>query len=281
MFHLFTHAMFKALLFLGAGSVIHAVHTNEMSQMGGLRKYMPLTHITFLIACLAIAGIYPFSGFFSKDEILSATYEFSPWLGAGMTLIAGMTAFYMFRLYFGIFWGKEHKQHHTPHESPVLITFPLIFLAILTVFAGFIPFGKFVTNDKLPYEIHIDPVIAGISIGVSLLFIGLATMMYRKESRLPDQIANAVSGLFKAAYKRFYIDEIYLFVTKKIIFKLISAPTGWVDKHIVGGTMDGFASVSQWTSYRIRNLQNGKIQFYSFMIFLGTLVLIALALFVF
>ncbi|MDD4972631.1 MAG: NADH-quinone oxidoreductase subunit L, partial [Paludibacter sp.] len=105
MFHLFTHAMFKALLFLGAGSVIHAVHSNEMNHMGGLRKYMPITNYTFLIACLAIAGIPPFSGFFSKDEILSACYEFSPYMGITMTFIAGLTAFYMFRLYFNIFWG--------------------------------------------------------------------------------------------------------------------------------------------------------------------------------
>ena len=107
MFHLFTHAMFKALLFLGAGSIIHAVHSNEMSAMGGLRKYMPVTHITFLIACLAIAGIPPFSGFFSKDEILTACFRFSPVMGWIMTVIAAMTAFYMFRLYYGIFWGSS------------------------------------------------------------------------------------------------------------------------------------------------------------------------------
>ena len=111
MFHLFTHAMFKALLFLGAGSIIHTVHSNEMSAMGGLRKYMPITHITFLIACLAIAGIPPFSGFFSKDEILTACFQFSPTMGWIMTVIAGMTAFYMFRLYYGIFWaGSEPGQ---------------------------------------------------------------------------------------------------------------------------------------------------------------------------
>lgn len=128
MFHLFTHAMFKALLFLGAGSIIHAVHSNEMSAMGGLRKYMPITHITFLIACLAIAGIPPFSGFFSKDEILTACFQFSPIMGWIMTVIAGMTAFYMFRLYYGIFWaGSEPGQSRqamgatatclTPRES--------------------------------------------------------------------------------------------------------------------------------------------------------------------
>ena len=119
--------MFKALLFLGAGSIIHAVHSNEMSAMGGLRKYMPITHWTFLIACLAIAGIPPFSGFFSKDEILAACFQYSPAMGWVMTVIAAMTAFYMFRLYYGIFWGKENKElhaHHTPHESPLAMTFP-------------------------------------------------------------------------------------------------------------------------------------------------------------
>lgn len=143
MFHLFTHAMFKALLFLGAGSIIHAVHSNEMSAMGGLRKYMPITHWTFLIACLAIAGIPPFSGFFSKDEILAACFQYSPVMGWVMTVIAAMTAFYMFRLYYGIFWGKENKElhaHHTPHESPLAMTFPLMFLAVVTCGAGFIPF---------------------------------------------------------------------------------------------------------------------------------------------
>ena len=118
MFHLFTHAMFKALLFLCAGCIIHAVHSNEMSAMGGMRKYMPVTHITFLVACLAIAGIWPLSGFFSKDEILTACFAFSPLMGWVMTGIAGLTAFYMFRLYYGIFWGKENKElHATSHAA--------------------------------------------------------------------------------------------------------------------------------------------------------------------
>ena len=110
MFHLFTHAMFKACLFLCAGAIIHVVHSNEMSAMGGMRKYMPLTHITFLISCLAISGIPPFSGFFSKDEILAGCFAFSPVMGWIMTVIAAMTAFYMFRLYYGIFWGTENKR---------------------------------------------------------------------------------------------------------------------------------------------------------------------------
>ena len=121
MFHLFTHAMFKALLFLGAGCIIHAVHSNEMSAMGGLRKYMPITHITFLIACLAISGIPPFSGFFSKDEILTAAFAYMPAMGWIMTAIAAMTAFYMFRLYYGIFWGTENVELHAKH-TPVSYT---------------------------------------------------------------------------------------------------------------------------------------------------------------
>ena len=139
MFHLFTHAMFKACLFLGAGCIIHAVHSNEMAMMGGLRKYMPITHITFLISCLAIAGIPFFSGFSSKDEIISACFAYSPVVGWIMTGIAAMTAFYMFRLYYGIFWGTENKvahEHHTPHEAPLTMTIPLIILCVITVGVG-------------------------------------------------------------------------------------------------------------------------------------------------
>ena len=161
MFHLFTHAMFKALLFLGAGAIIHAVHSNEMSRMGGLRKQMPVTHVTFLIACLAIAGIPPFSGFFSKDEILAATFEFSTPLGWWMSLTAGLTAFYMFRLYYNIFWATPAEHEHEPHEAPRSMAAPLVVLAAVTCVAGFIPFGKFVSSNGEDYIIHIDWAVAG------------------------------------------------------------------------------------------------------------------------
>ncbi len=278
MFHLFTHAMFKALLFLGAGSVIHAVHSNEMNHMGGLRKYMPITNWTFLIACLAIAGIYPFSGFFSKDEILSACYEFSPYMGATMTFIAGLTAFYMFRLYFNIFWGKEHKHAHTPHESPFTMAFPLVFLATVTVFAGFIPFGHFVTSDRADYDIHIDMTVATISMVIAILSITLAAVLYRKESDIPKKLSNTFSGLHRAATDRFYLDEVYLFITKKIIFKRISTPIAWFDRHIIDATMDGFAGVTQWTSVRIKGFQSGQVQQYAYVFLLGTLLIAGLAL---
>ena len=127
MFHLFTHAMFKALLFLGAGSIIHAVHSNYLKDMGGLRKYMPITNITFLIAALAIAGVPPFAGFWSKDEILVAAFEHNKLIYYVGVFVAGLTAFYMFRIYFGIFWGKDKAYEHKPKESPLSMTFPLIF----------------------------------------------------------------------------------------------------------------------------------------------------------
>ena len=139
MFHLFTHAMFKALLFLGAGALIHAVHSNNYTAMGGMAKYMPICHITFLIGCLAIAGIWPFSGFFSKDEMLAAMFQ-RDWLwGAWMTMVAGLTAFYMFRMYFLVFWWKEnpHYKEHRPHDAPWQMSLPLIFLALVSCVAGF------------------------------------------------------------------------------------------------------------------------------------------------
>lgn len=282
MFHLFTHAMFKALLFLGAGSIIHAVHSNEMSAMGGLRKYMPITHWTFLIACLAIAGIPPFSGFFSKDEILTACFQFSPVVGWMMTAIAGMTAFYMFRLYFGIFWGTENKElhaHHTPHESPLSMSFPLMFLALITCVAGFIPFGHFTSSNGTAYDIHLDWTVAATSICVAVVAILLATYIYKGEKQ---PVANALqrrfSGLWTAAYHRFYLDEVYQFVTHKIIFGCISRPIAWFDRHVVDGTFDFLAWGANAASDSIRGLQSGRVQQYVFVFLLGTLALILLLL---
>ena len=281
MFHLFTHAMFKALLFLGAGSIIHAVHSNEMSKMGGLRKYMPFTHWTFLIACLAIAGIPPFSGFFSKDEILTAVFNFNPYFGALMTFTAGLTAFYMFRLYYNIFWGKEHKHDHTPHESPFAMLFPLIFLATVTVFAGWaIPFGNFVSSDGVAFHSELDMTTATISVVVALLSIALATVFYMKDSKTPAKLATTFSGLHKAASHRFYVDEVYMFITKKVIFNNISTPIAWFDRYVIDATMDGFANVTQWTSRRIKGFQSGEVQHYAFVILLGAIMIAALVIFV-
>ena len=283
MFHLFTHAMFKALLFLGAGSIIHAVHSNEMSAMGGLRRYMPVTHITFLIACLAIAGIWPLSGFFSKDEILAACFQFSPAMGWIMTAIAGMTAFYMFRLYYGIFWGTENKElhaEHRPHESPLSMTIPLIVLAVITVVAGWaLPFGHLVSSNGTAYDIHIDWTVAGTSIAVALVAIALATWMYARDKQpVADALARRFRGLWTAAYHRFYIDEIYQFITHRIIFACISRPIAWWDRHVVDGFFNFLAWSANATSDEIRGLQSGRVQQYALVFLLGALALILILL---
>ena len=272
MFHLFTHAMFKALLFLGAGAIIHAVHSNEMSEMGGLRKYMPITHITFLIACLAIAGIPPFSGFFSKDEILAAAFEKSTFWGVWMSLVAGLTAFYMFRLYYNIFWGKEAHHEHTPHEAPKTMSIPLSFLALVTCFAGFIPFGHFVTASGLSYTIHLNWAVAGTSIGIAIVGIALATWLYMKPNDKPARMAQSMSALHRWAYHRFYIDEVYMYITHKIIFRHISTPIAWFDRHVVDGTMNLMATLTQSASYHIRGLQSGRLQSYAVVFLLGAMI---------
>ena len=283
MFHLFTHAMFKALLFLGAGCIIHAVHSNEMETMGGLRKYMPITHITFLIACLAIAGIPPFSGFYSKDEILTACFHFSPFIGWVMTFIAGMTAFYMFRLYYCIFWGKEnvelHKAH-TPHESPLTMTFPLMFLAAITIVAGWIyPFGHLISSDGQAYDIHLDSTVAITSICVAVVAILLATFMYKSDNhRTANALQTRFAGLHHAAYRRFYMDEVWMFVTHKIIFRCISTPLAWFDRHVI----DQFLNFSAWATNAagetIQPMQSGKVQSYTLWFLLGILALTVVAL---
>jgi len=275
MFHLFTHAMFKALLFLGAGSIIHAVHSNEMDHMGGLRKYMPITHITFLIACLAIAGIPPFSGFFSKDEILAAAFKFSPVIGWLMTGVAGLTAFYMFRLYYNIFWGKEHKHEHTPHESPLAMSFPLMFLAAVTLVAGLIPFGTLVSSNGEAYHIHLDTLVASISVCVAVIAIIIATIFYRKpEQTIPNMLGKKFRGLHTAATHRFYVDEVWMFITHKIIFRCISTPIAWFDRHVVDGFMNFLAWSTQEASFSIRGFQSGRVQQYAYVFLIGALVII-------
>ena len=279
MYHLFTHAMFKALLFLGAGSVIHAVHSNLMKDMGNLRKYQPVTHITFLIACLAISGIPPLSGFFSKDEILTAAWQHNKLLFVVEYLVAGITAFYMFRLYFNIFWGKENHYHHEPHESPASMTFPLIFLAIASVVAGFVPFHDLVTSDGKPFETNMNLNIALPSVLIGLAGIALAFVMYRKESSIPQRVSKFFGLLYRATFNKFYIDEIYLFITKKIIFNCISRPVAWFYRHIVDGTMNGIAWVTEQSSEKIKGLQSGQLQQYALVFVSGALFLVLLFLY--
>ena len=277
MFHLFTHAMFKALLFLGAGSVIHYIHSNEMKDMGGLRKFLPITHFTFLIACLAIAGVPPFAGFFSKEEILLAAYHNNQLIYYTALFTSGLTAFYMFRLYFSIFWNKtpsplekagDEVIHHKG-EGGLAMMLPLVLLAIGAAGAGFIPFGHFVSSDgaALESKFHLEFSVAPVMLGLAGIFIAL--WMYKKPSERPAKVAASFSGLYKAAYQKFYIDEIYLFITKKILFNLVGRPAAWFDKNVVDGIVNLTGNTTQAVSERIRGLQSGRMQQYAMYFLLG------------
>lgn len=278
MFHLFTHAMFKALLFLGAGALIHAIGSNDYTAMHGLRKYMPVTHWTFLIGCLAIAGIIPFSGFFSKDEILSAAGNYSILVYIWMSLVAGLTAFYMFRLYFLIFWWKEHKipeGHHAPHDQPWTMSLPLVFLAAVSCVAGFIPFGELVSWNGEPYDFmaHFDWGVATISLIVAVVSILIAMVMYRKENPLPERMRRLFPNLWTWCFHRFYWDELYQFITHRIIFAGVCRPLAWFDRHIIDGTMDSLALITNKASNAIKPLQSGQVQTYVWFYIIGALLL--------
>ena len=232
MFHLTTHAFFKALLFLGAGSVIHAVHTNDIQLMGGLHKKMPITSITFLIASLSIAGIFPLSGFWSKDEILVNIME-SGHMGLYYVAAATafLTAFYMFRLYLMTFTGKPRDAHayEHAHESPLTMTVPLMILAVLSIVTGFagIPgkeqsFYNFLFFGAHPHETHFNMGVALSSSAIAVSGIALALLMYAFGLIKPEAVKNASGPLYKLSYNKYYIDEIYMFFIKTV--SLLSRP---------------------------------------------------------
>jgi NADH-quinone oxidoreductase subunit L len=287
MFHLFTHALFKALLFLGAGAVIHFIHSNDMKDMGGLRKYLPITHITFLIACLAIAGVPPFAGFFSKEEILLAAYQHNSIIYWIALVTSGLTAFYMFRLYFSIFWGRTSpsvsergwgEAHHG--EGGFAMMMPLLLLAVGAAVAGFIPFGYFVSSDGAPLEsnFHLEFSVAPVTLG--LIGIFAAMWLYKKENDRPAKLAVSLSGFYKATYHKFYIDEVYLFITKKIIFNLIGRPAAWIDKNLVDGMVNATGNSTQTISEKIKGLQSGKVQQYAIYFLAGVIGLAVLFIYV-
>jgi NADH-quinone oxidoreductase subunit L len=282
MFHLFTHAMFKALLFLGAGAVIHFIHSNEMKDMGGLRKYMPITHITFLIACLAIAGVPPFAGFFSKEEILLAAYQHNSFIYWIALITSGLTAFYMFRLYFNIFWNKEHEPQGEHHhgEGGFAMMMPLLLLAVGAAAAGFSPFGHFVSSDgaALESEFHFQFSIAPVALGLMGIFT--AMWLYKTKNNKPDKIAVSLNGFYKAAYHKFYFDELYQLITKKIIFNLIGRPAAWIDKNVVDGFVNATGSTTQTISEKIKGFQSGKVQQYAIYFLAGVIALAVLFIYV-
>ncbi len=288
MFHLFTHAVFKALLFLGAGAVIHYVHSNEMKDMGGLRKKMPITHFTFLIACLAIAGIPPFAGFFSKEEILLAAYHGNTIIYWIALFTSGLTAFYMFRLYFSIFWnvtapspseraGGEVKQQS---EGGFAMMMPLILLAIGAAAAGFIPFGKFISSDGTPLvsEFHLRFSILPVTLGLTGILS--AAWLYKKQNDRSEKIAASFGNFYKAAFHKFYIDEIYQFVTKKIVFNLIGKPSAWFDRNVVDGLINLTGNTTQAIAEGIKKVQSGKVQQYAIYFLAGVIGLAVLFIYI-
>lgn len=284
MFHLFTHSIFKALLFLGAGTVIHYIHSNDTSQMGGLRKLMPITHITFLIACLAIAGIPPFAGFFSKEEILLASWNSNKTIFFIALFTAALTAFYMFRLYFLIFWNKEQtniQESHKHHEGTYRMLIPLVILALLTITAGFIPFNKFITSDgrELDTVFHFQFSIAPVILSICGILI--ATILYKRPSKYPENISEAGGVLFKTIANKFYFDEIYLFITKKIIFNYVGKPALWIEKNIISTIINGSGKITIMISETIKGIQSGKLQDYALYFFTGTIGLIIIVLFLY
>ena len=149
-------------------------------------------------------------------------------------------------------------------------------LAAVTVVAGFIPFGQFITSDGQPYTIHLDWTVATASVVIAVVVIAIATALYRKKSPIPDRMAAAMPGLHRAAYRRFYMDELYLFITKRIIFNCVSRPIAWFDRHVIDGALNGLANLTQRTSYAIRGIQSGQVQQYAYVILLGTVVIAAL-----
>jgi NADH-quinone oxidoreductase subunit L len=274
MFHLFTHAFFKSLLFLCAGAVIHLVHSNDMKDMGGLRKRMPLTHLSFLIACLAIAGIPPFAGFFSKEEILLAAFQTNKIIYFIALFTAALTAFYMFRLYFSIFWNKTSAtvkdaevEHH--HEGTISMKLPLIILSLCTIVAGFVPFSKFVTADGAPLETHLNVLFSIAPVALSVLAILIAASLYKNQNERPAKIATSLGGFYKVVTRKLYIDEVYLFMTKKVIFNFVGRPAAWIDRNIIDGCVNGLAYVTATTSNAIKVVQSGRIQNYTLYFFGG------------
>jgi len=251
-------------------------YTNNMTEMGNLKKYLPITHITFLIAALAISGIPPFSGFFSKDEILVAAMAKNPFHFWIEFIVAGLTAFYMFRLYFVVFWGEKRVYKHTPHESPLSMTIPLLILALASAFSGLIPFSQFISSDAVPFSIHMHWNIAIPSIIISLIGISIAAWLYRKPSKVPDQIVAGTPMIHRSLMNKLYIDEIYLWVTHTIIFNGFAKAANWFDHHIIDGTLNGLASITNTVSDQIKELQSGQLQKYGMYMISGVLALFLL-----
>ena len=286
-FHVITHAFFKALLFLGAGSVIHAMHhEQDIRKMGGLKSKLPITHITFLIGCIAIAGVPPFSGFFSKDEILAAAFAKSPIYWVLGVIGAAMTAFYMFRLYtttfLGNFRGTPDQENHL-HESPQAMTLPLILLAIASALAGAIGIPEmmgghhWLSHNLIP--IIGEPVELGLShslewtlmaVSVSIAFIALllAISMYKKKT---DEEPSTALGKF--FYHKWHIDELYNEVIVQPLNRFAGFLKNIIEKQVIDGAVNGTGKLVQYSARKVRLIQNGQVGYYILFMVAGIILL--------
>lgn len=267
MYHVFTHAFFKCMLFLGAGSLIHAVHSNDLMAMGGLKKLMPKTYWSILAACLAIGGIFPFSGFWSKDAILLAALQSGHYVTFIVGLVTGgLTAFYMFRFFFLAFHGEARSERHNVHEDPWM-TFPIVALTIPTLGAGLLEhfFANEVVATSLTYADHLAhppwlPVVASLG---GLSGIGLAWGIYgHGRTEKADEWRQRFGPVYVLVQNKLYIDEIYLFITHRIIFQGIGTPVKWVDRALVDGAMNLCGVVLHLGGKAVRLAQNGQLQLY-------------------
>ncbi|WP_207492436.1 NADH-quinone oxidoreductase subunit L [Aridibaculum aurantiacum] len=293
-FHVMTHAFFKALLFLGAGSVIHAMHhEQDIRFMGGLKKHMPVTHITFLIGCLAIAGMPPFAGFFSKDEVLAAAYGSDNQILWGLGVIGAiLTAFYMFRLYAMTFLGKfrgTHEQEHHLHESPLAITIPLIVLAVLSIVGGFFGIPEVFAANAHSLEHFLDPIIIkgsaemhhldhateymlmGISVGLALIAIIYAWNRFSKRPELEEQ-----TGAGKVLANKWYIDEVYEAVISRPLLAVAAFSKNFIEKGIIDGIVNGTGRFIQYSGRQIRHIQSGQVGNYILLMVLSMVLMILL-----
>ncbi|PIQ82965.1 MAG: NADH-quinone oxidoreductase subunit L [Candidatus Omnitrophica bacterium CG11_big_fil_rev_8_21_14_0_20_64_10] len=276
MFHLTTHAFFKALLFLGAGSVIHAVHGNDIWKMGGLLKKMPLTGWTFAVGTLALCGIFPFSGFFSKDEILLAAMEHNRFLWVIGTITAGMTAFYMGRLFFVAFLrpaASDSAQH--AHESPAVMTGPLVVLALLSAAAGFFGIPAFLQGAHHAEHHGINWGVAGLSTAVAFAGLGLAGLIYLKGWRPAAGLLKKLESPGRWLSRKFFVDEIYGWINWNLqqgLARFLALFERWV---IIGFMVNGTAKLTQLAGRAVRRLQTGQLQSYALSILVGlTLILL-------
>lgn len=281
-FHVMTHAFFKALLFLGAGSVIHAMHhEQDIYKMGGLRKKLPVTHITFLIGCLAIAGIPPFAGFFSKDEILTAALEKNVIYYILGLLTSLMTAFYMFRMYFltfhGNFRGTEEQYHHV-HESPAAMTLPLIILALLSIAGGWVGIPAVFAEDAHRLSSFLAPVFTGVqheakaehlshslelSLMAGVVLLILVSIFAAKKMFAKEGLTEEKSSAFgKVLENKWYVDELYDKIIVNPINHIASFFARVIDAKIIDATINGVGKLVQFSSRQMRLLQSGQVGSY-------------------